>query len=665
MNDLRAAVRKKKPSQSEGPSTRKVTSRMVEHHLNKQRTAYDRWIAELCRDAEESAMERDRLRAKLEALRNEHKRKIMSKVVGRMGNMTYAKAWKTWASKTAVYNQEKLKELRRNLKKYNKAADEADAEAQRRSDEMARLVFGNITDRQKKLVWRILTRLSTLKKRLGWKHWEKQAFAAKHQKLLMTKILKRLKNAKLNQSFNGWSTIVKKWELIKTLELKAALMKELEEIERQSKQYKDDAEQRQNDAAKNAFARASGKQKDLLVRILSKMTGNQTVMVFKIWKRKSDEFQAQYNLMYKTFTRMMKIKIYTAYRHWFKVVFLSGLSKTKMREALLQSQRDNLFETLKRRAEQLLALRDEANEMLSMSVSNDDENKECLNDSVDFENHIRTILDKGWMEKKAKEEARLKMMAEMEGGAPAAGGAKNGAGAGASRARAGAPARSSRQPAARSAAPRTAAAPRAARSAAPRAARAPAARAPRAAPARRAGGGGGYQPPARAPRQPAARSGGYSGARGPATSSRPRPNPGDMGVNMKQELMLFIFELNKQGLITLPKEDADAVKKHHKDHMGINSPVHRHIRGRENWPEPQDTFLVPELEKMVGESLGGIPGGKEETMKQRAERVLKPLAMAGDSRLYAAKKAYEKTHKIDDLFATMDMMGCLPPARKL
>jgi hypothetical protein len=154
------------------------------------------------------------------------------------------------------------------------------------------------------------------------------------------------------------------------------------------------------------------------------MTGNQTVMVFKIWKRKSDEFQAQYNLMYKTFTRMMKIKIYTAYRHWFKVVFLSGLSKTKMREALLQSQRDNLFETLKRRAEQLLALRDEANEMLSMSVSNDDENKECLNDSVDFENHIRTILDKGWMEKKAKEEARLKMMAEMEGGAPAAGGAK-------------------------------------------------------------------------------------------------------------------------------------------------------------------------------------------------------------------------------------------------
>ena len=50
-------------------------------------------------------------------------------------DMTYAKAWKTWASKTAVYNQEKLKELRRNLKKYNKAADEADAEAHRLGDD--------------------------------------------------------------------------------------------------------------------------------------------------------------------------------------------------------------------------------------------------------------------------------------------------------------------------------------------------------------------------------------------------------------------------------------------------------------------------------------------------------------------------------------------------
>jgi len=647
MNDMKAALRKKKPSQAEGPSTRKVTSRMVENHLNKQRTAYDRWIAELCRDAEESAMERDRLRAKLEALRAEHKRKIMTKVVGRMGNMTYAAAWKTWADKAAVFNQEKLKELRRNLRNYTTKADEADAEAQRRSDEMARLVFGSITDRQKTLVWKIFTRMSTLQIRLGFKHWEKQAFGAKHQKMLMTKILKRLKNAKLNAAFNGWAGIVRNWNLIKTLELKAQLMAELAELEAKAKQYKDDAEQRQEDAVAQALGRLSGEKKDFLVKILSKMTGNQTMMVFKIWKRKSDEFAVQYALMKKVFTRMLNIKKYTAFRHWFKVVFLSGLSKAKMREALLQSQRDNLFETLKRRAEQLLALRDEAQEMLSMSVSNHEENEECLEDSVQIENHIRTILDKGWMEKKAKEEQRLKMMGEMEGTAPAA---KNAGGAGASRAP-GAPrtktqVRSSRAPAAARSRPAPAA-----RSAAPRSVYTPAPRA----------GGGGYAPPARAAPRPAR---GAPSARG-APAGRPQPDAGAMGVNMKQELMLFIFELNRQGLITLNKEDGEAVKQHHADHMGINSPVHRHIRGRENWPEPKDSFLVPELEKMVGDSLGGLPHGKEESMKQRAERVLKPLAMAGDSRLYAAKVAYEKTHKIDDLFATMDMMGCLPPARKL
>ena len=57
-------------------SVRNKTVAMVEGHLNKQRSAYDHWIAELCRDAEESAMERDRLKAKLAALRDDHKRKV-------------------------------------------------------------------------------------------------------------------------------------------------------------------------------------------------------------------------------------------------------------------------------------------------------------------------------------------------------------------------------------------------------------------------------------------------------------------------------------------------------------------------------------------------------------------------------------------------------------
>ena len=49
--------------QRAGDSIRGKTVSMVENHLNKQRSAYDQWIAELCRDAEESAMERDRLKA--------------------------------------------------------------------------------------------------------------------------------------------------------------------------------------------------------------------------------------------------------------------------------------------------------------------------------------------------------------------------------------------------------------------------------------------------------------------------------------------------------------------------------------------------------------------------------------------------------------------------
>ena len=58
-------------------SVKKSTVRMVENHLAKQRNAYDAWIQELCSDAEESAAERDRLKAKLMKLREEHKRKMV------------------------------------------------------------------------------------------------------------------------------------------------------------------------------------------------------------------------------------------------------------------------------------------------------------------------------------------------------------------------------------------------------------------------------------------------------------------------------------------------------------------------------------------------------------------------------------------------------------
>ena len=70
-----------------------------------RRSAYDQWIAELCRDAEESAMERDRLKAKLAALREDHKRKVMVKILGRLANMQYFVAWSAWYNATIKMHQ--------------------------------------------------------------------------------------------------------------------------------------------------------------------------------------------------------------------------------------------------------------------------------------------------------------------------------------------------------------------------------------------------------------------------------------------------------------------------------------------------------------------------------------------------------------------------------
>ena len=66
-----------------------------------------------------------------------------------------------------------------------------------------------------------------------------------------------------------WRYVTQQWELIKKLELKDQLVKELEELERLAKKYKDDAEERQNQAASAAFNRATGAQKDMMIKILS------------------------------------------------------------------------------------------------------------------------------------------------------------------------------------------------------------------------------------------------------------------------------------------------------------------------------------------------------------------------------------------------------------
>ena len=131
-----AALAKQHAREPGHVSVRNKTVAMVEGHLNKQRSAYDHWIAELCRDAEESALERDRLKAKLAALRDDHKRKVMAKIIGRLGNMTYFVAWNQWHTVTVKQHQQKvdakIKALKKELKELRKETADLEADAQRR-----------------------------------------------------------------------------------------------------------------------------------------------------------------------------------------------------------------------------------------------------------------------------------------------------------------------------------------------------------------------------------------------------------------------------------------------------------------------------------------------------------------------------------------------------
>merc|ERR1712091_107992 len=159
----------------------------------------------------------------------------------------------------------------------------------------------------------------------------------------MIKILKRMMHSFLNKGFGMWRYVTQQWELIKKLELKDQLVKELEELERLAKKYKDDAEERQNQAASAAFNRATGAQKDMMIKILSKLTGNMSMLSFKVWKRKSDEFTQQYNLLKKIMTRMMKIKIYTSFRQCRRQVFSLRLEQRLAHLHLGQSrQKDDV-----------------------------------------------------------------------------------------------------------------------------------------------------------------------------------------------------------------------------------------------------------------------------------------------------------------------------------
>ena len=92
-------------------------------------------------DAEEAAAERDRLKAKLAKLKEEHKRKMMIKILSRMSNMTYYQAWSAWYNGTIKINQlsadEELKMLLREVAAAKEQAEKLEAEAQARADEAA------------------------------------------------------------------------------------------------------------------------------------------------------------------------------------------------------------------------------------------------------------------------------------------------------------------------------------------------------------------------------------------------------------------------------------------------------------------------------------------------------------------------------------------------
>merc|ERR1712132_28969 len=58
------------------------------------------------------------------------------------------------------------------------------------------------------------------------------------------------------------------------------------DLERKAKAFEKECESRQEAAMQAALNRATGEQKELLIKILAKMTGNMSVFAFKIWAEK-------------------------------------------------------------------------------------------------------------------------------------------------------------------------------------------------------------------------------------------------------------------------------------------------------------------------------------------------------------------------------------------
>merc|ERR1711939_478802 len=123
-------------------------------------------------------------------------------------------------------------------------------------------------------------------------HWDMQTFGKKRMQAVMKKVLKRLLKGQLHKGYQQWKYVATKWDL----------------VQKMAKAFEKECESRQEAAMQAALNRATGEQKELLIKILAKMTGNMSVFAFKIWAEKVRKFNESTTLTTKILYRMINMK---------------------------------------------------------------------------------------------------------------------------------------------------------------------------------------------------------------------------------------------------------------------------------------------------------------------------------------------------------------------
>ena len=85
----------------------------------------------------------------------------MIKILSRMSNMVYYRAWSCWYNATIRIHQmsidEEIKMLRAEVKDARAQAEVLETEAQARADEASALAIGNASESQRKLILMMVT----------------------------------------------------------------------------------------------------------------------------------------------------------------------------------------------------------------------------------------------------------------------------------------------------------------------------------------------------------------------------------------------------------------------------------------------------------------------------------------------------------------------------